>query len=300
MNDRLQQYSVIEKEIEGVPSVEISGIRDFNLDHIFDCGQCFRWKKEGDSYRGIVNGMEVRMSFEPVNKDENPYQGKLIIEGSTADDFENIWKNYLDLGRDYGIIKESLKKQDEVIGEAISCGEGIRILKQDLWETIVSFIISQNNNIPRIKGCIEKISSLYGDSFVSALGNTCYNIPNPEKMANLTEENLREVKLGYRSKYLIASAKEVAQNGLPENREELTALMGVGPKVANCIALFGMGDFDSFPIDVWMAKVMNRLYGIEEKKRKEMEAYGRSHFGQLGGIAQQYLFYYIREISKEN
>ena len=299
----------------------LENIRDFNLDHIFDCGQCFRWKKEIDgSYTGTAFGKVVNMDFEYEEGSDN--RGRLIINGATKEDFDDIWKDYLDLDRDYGKIKHALAEKDEIIAGAIEKGRGIRILKQDLWETIVSFIISQNNNIPRIKGCIEKLSKLLGtpaenciegydiakkcakddESFgkeITSEKEAFYNIPSAEVLASLTIEDLAEVRLGYRAKYLIESAKTVVENGLPTNYDELCNLTGVGPKVANCISLFGLGNMDSFPVDVWVKRVMNRLYGLEEKNVKAIMQFAEENFADLGGIAQQYLFYYIRETDKE-
>lgn len=266
----------------------LEGVKDFNLDHIFDCGQCFRWKKEEDgSYTGKAFGKEVNMDF--VYDEGSDSEGTLIINGASREDFDNIWKSYLDLDRDYSQIKEELA-EDPVMAKAIEKGRGIRILKQDLWETIVSFIISQNNNIPRIKGCIENLAKGFGEDG---------NLPTPEKLASLTVEDLAPVRLGYRAKYLIETAKQVCENGLPKNMEELQQLCGVGPKVANCISLFGLSDMSSFPVDVWVKRVMNRMYGIPEGNKKEMENFARENFGDYGGIAQQYLFYYIRQIDDE-
>lgn len=265
----------------------LENVKDFNLRNIFDCGQCFRWKEEEDgSFTGIAYGKPVNMSFA---------DGTLCIDNCTEDEFKNIWYDYLDLGRDYGVIKEKLSCCDGRMPEAIAAGPGIRILNQNLWEIIISFIISQNNNIPRIKGCIEKLSELFGESAGEYRGKKWYNLPEPDVLAGLTVEDLGPVRLGYRAKYLIGTAKAVAENGLPQNEEELLALPGVGPKVANCIELFGMGRMDSFPIDVWVMRVMNEVYGIDESDKKSMTNYARDHFGELGGIAQQYLFYYIRE-----
>ena len=265
----------------------LENVKDFNLKNIFDCGQCFRWKEEEDgSFTGVAFGRPVNMSFA---------DGTLSIDNCTEDEFKNIWHDYLDLGRDYGEIKEKLCCCDDRMPEAIAAGPGIRILNQDLWEIIISFIISQNNNIPRIKGCIEKLSELFGECAGEYRGREWFNLPSPEVLAGLTVEDLGPVKLGYRAKYLIGTAKAVMEKGLPENEEELLALPGVGPKVANCIELFGMGRMDSFPIDVWVMRVMNEVYGIEESDKKAMTNYAREHFGELGGIAQQYLFYYIRE-----
>lgn len=270
----------------------VDGLKDFNLDHIFDCGQCFRWKKEENgSYTGVAKGKIANMSFE---------DGTLIIDNSTEKDFNEIWKSYLDLDRNYGEIKEFLKANDQVINDAIEYGQGIRILQQDVWEAIVSFIISQNNHIPRIKGCIDNLSKEFGSFVGNYKGVDYYSLPSPEKLASLSEEELAPVKLGYRAKYLIETGKQVTEKGMPKNYEEVLALTGVGPKVANCICLFGLAKMDSFPIDVWVKRVMNKLYGFEEKDVKGMEAFAKERFGDLGGIAQQYLFYYMRNFSNEN
>ena len=152
-------------------------VKDFNLDHIFDCGQCFRWSRQPDgSYTGIAMGKPVNVSLKEVPAGEGSGADvsaepdgctsprlDLVIDNCSADDFEKIWRSYLDLDRDYGAIKAALSESDEVMTKAISGGEGIRILRQELWETMVSFIISQNNNIPRIKGCIEKLARIFGE-----------------------------------------------------------------------------------------------------------------------------------------
>ncbi len=269
---------------------KIENVKDFNLRHIFDCGQCFRWQEEEDgSYTGIAFGKPVNMKFS---------DSTLVIDNCTEQEFHLIWENYLDLHRDYGAIKKKLVNCDLTMKEAIEAGSGIRILKQDLWEIIISFIISQNNNIPRIKGCIEKLAESFGESAGTYRDREWFNLPTPEVLSDLTIEDLSPIKLGYRSKYLIGTAKHVMEYGLPQDEEELLALPGVGPKVANCITLFGMGKMDSFPIDVWVQRVMNEVYGIEENDRKSMQCYAKEHFGEWGGIAQQYLFYYIREKNK--
>ncbi len=305
------------------------GVKDFNLDHIFDCGQCFRWTKQEDgSYTGIAMGKPVNVSLKEVPAGSGAGADNaggrsgtdgcakprldLIIDNCSEEDFETIWKGYLDLDRDYGQIKETLAASDEVMAKAISGGQGIRILKQELWETMVSFIISQNNNIPRIKGCIEKLAQLFGEPAGEYGGVEFYNVPSPEVMAGLTAENLVPVRLGYRAPYLVETAKQVMERGgmdvvaaeleaarTPEEAcEYLRGFQGVGPKVASCIALFGLGRLEAFPIDVWVRRVMNRLYGIDEKDIKGMNAYAAEHFGANGGIAQQYLFYYIRGLDE--
>lgn len=302
------------------------GVRDFNLDHIFDCGQCFRWTRHEDgSWVGIAGGQVVRMHLSPFpaksvlselsnGSSIDGIDGILTIEGTDEERFKDFWFDYLDLGRDYGEIKKSLSENDSQMSDAIQAGSGIRILKQDFWETMVSFLISQNNNIPRIKGCIESLCRLYGepvtDIYDAAADAEWFSIPSPEVLSKLCEEDLKECRMGYRAKYMIEMAKQVLERGgadavyeqilTSDNPiEALTEFTGVGPKVASCIALFGVGRYDAFPIDVWMRRAMNTVYGIEENRMAQMQEYAREHFGQYGGFAQQYLFYYIRGLGQK-
>ena len=278
-------------------------VKDFHLDHIFDCGQAFRWEKQPDgSYTGIAGGRIANIQFEP---DEGcAVEGRLIISNAEEEDY-GFWEKYLDMGRDYGSIKMQLGK-DPVMATAITYGEGIRLLQQEPWETLVSFIISQNNHIPRIKKCIESLSENFGEKTGIYKGREFYSLPSPEKLAALTEEDLAVCRLGYRAKYLIATAKRVCELGIDslnnaalpnvsskEAYEYITGFTGVGPKVANCIMLFALGKYDSFPLDVWMKRVMEEEYGL--KTPKAMAEFAAEAFGEYGGFAQQYLFYYIRE-----
>lgn len=269
--------------------IKFTDIRDFDPDQIFDCGQCFRWEKTGsgtgaeDSFwQGIAGGRHARVDFA---------DGVLTIEDSMLEDClctkkeaREFWHSYFDLDRDYAAIKRKLSRGDKVMKAAIKEGSGIRILRQEPWETLISFIISQNNNIPRIKGCINALADTLGENG---------NLPTPEVLAGADVSDLAPCRLGYRDRYLIEAAGQYLEWGMPDSTEGLLKFSGVGPKVANCIGLFGLGLVDSFPIDVWMRRVMNRLYGIEENDTKEMAAFAREHFAPFGGIAQQYLFYYI-------
>lgn len=272
---------------------EAANVTDFDPAQTFDCGQCFRWEMlDADAWEGIAGcggeGRKARLAFDAE-------KGELRVFELLSEDAEHsedaregrgrFWRNYLDLDRDYAGIKSILSDGDEVMARAISFGGGIRILNQDKWETIVSFIISQNNNIPRIKRCIHSIAENFGGPEGS--------LPDVETMAALSAEDLEPCKLGYRAKYLIKAAAQVKENGLPEHPEQLRGLCGVGPKVADCIALFGLGHVDSFPVDVWMKRAMNELYGIPADDVSAMQAYAAEHFAPYGGIAQQYLFYYI-------
>lgn len=281
-------------------TVTISGIKDFDLKHIFECGQCFRWNEEEDgSYTGVAMGRTVNLAYCAEKE-------TLRIEGSDEAEFESLWKKYLDLDRDYGAVKAELAARDSVVCEAIKSGSGIRILNQDNWETLISFIISQNNNIPRIKKCIEGLCRDFGEELSEFRGKKRYAFPTFERLAAASEADLGNIKLGYRARYIVETAKAVAEdNGkklyslnrvsTEEAYTYLTGLCGVGPKVANCVLLFAMEKYDSFPIDVWVRRVMSSLYGIDEKDTAKMKDFAENTFGKYGGFAQQYLFYHIRE-----
>ena len=303
-------------------------VRDFDLDHIFDCGQCFRWEREADgSYTGVAMGSAVNMRLASAEDEEAASGGEgtaeggetagtgskektLIIDNCSSEDFDKKWRGYLDLERDYGKIKAGFS--GEQIQKAAEYGCGIRILRQEFWESLLSFIISQNNHIPRIKGCIESLAENFGEKICEYRGKTYYALPEAERLGELSEEDLAICRLGYRAPYLIKTARKVLENGgtdvveaklascscFEEAEEALREYPGVGPKVASCVALFGLGFLDAFPIDVWMRRVMHRLYGMEEKDVRRMSLYAKENFGEYGGIAQQYLFYYIRGLEK--
>ena len=297
--------------------IEIPLLGDFQPGDTFECGQCFRWERDTESrYLGVAGERLGRIEVL-----ENRGERVLLIEdwgledtGDRKNDHGNynkeFWYHYLDLGTDYGAIKKALIKEDPKMEEIISKGSGIHLLNQDPWETLISFIISQNNHIPRIKKCVESLSSLFGKPLGQHFGKDCYTFPSPAKMASLTEEDLIPVKLGYRAPYLLKAAKMVVRDGearlsscnLKSREEGLKYLLefpGVGAKVANCMMLYGLGQRDSFPLDVWMKRMMNQLYGFALDDTKAMAAFAREKFGSYGGIAQQYLFNYAIKMSKE-
>lgn len=274
-----------------------NGIKDFNLVHIFECGQSFRWNPEIDlngnlseSYIGVAGSYAAKCTFE--SKTET-----LEILASGGD--ENFWRNYFDLDTNYGEIKRTLLGTDLKISTAIAEGYGIRILNQDIFETIVSFIISQNNNIPRIKKLIEALCEKYGEPIRGSeeLGENAelrYAFPTAEKLAEAKAEDLAEMKFGYRAQYIPAAAKHFLDEGEPQSYEDLINYLGVGPKVANCIQLFGLHRVDAFPIDTWVKHIMNDMYGFEESDLRGMANFARERFGNFAGYAQQYLFFYYR------
>ncbi len=257
----------------------ITGREDINLADTFECGQCFRWEREDDgSYTGMAGDKAANI---------RAAGDVLYIDG---DGDEEFWRRYLDLDRDYRHIKRTLAEADDKIGAAIEAGPGIHILAQDGWETIVSFIISQNNNIPRIKKCIEGLCRGFGEYAGRIKGREMYSFPGKERLSGVSAEDLAEIRLGYRAGYIAGTAAADFDPGQDLSYETLLTLPGVGPKVASCIRLFGYGDMASFPIDVWVRRVMNRVYGFSENDTAGMKAYAEEHFGAYGGIAQQYLF----------
>ena len=282
-------------------NIVIENANSFNLTHIFECGQCFRWNKNTDgSYTGVVK--ENVINIKMINRD-------IYIESYGKDDLKKLFDNYFDMDRDYDEIKKELKKIDKHMEESISYGDGIRLLNQDLWETIISFIISANNNIPRIKGIIERISKRFGKK-VEWKGVEYYTFPTPNELSKASVEDLKNLGLGFRDVRVYETTKMVVNGEIDLEklhnekdtkvvREELLKLPGVGPKVADCILLFStLKRLDVFPIDVWVRRVMNELYihNEDENKvdKKEVLNLADEKFGKLQGIAQQYLFYWKR------
>ena len=280
----------------------IKNIKTFDLKDIFDCGQCFRWnKKEDGSYTGVFGNNVIN-----VSKKENDVTFRGICEG----DIKEVCRYYFDLDRDYEKIKDELSKIDEYMKISIEYGKGIRILNQDLWETIISFIISANNNIPRIKKIIERLSIKYG-SLIEFDGDKYYTFPTVNQLSKASVSDLRDLGLGFRDVRVYETTNMILTKNVDlqklknekdfnKVREALLTLPGVGPKVADCILLFSsLKRWEAFPIDVWVRRVMNELYIKNEDEtkvnKKQIEKIAHEKFGDLAGLAQQYLFYWKRE-----
>lgn len=278
----------------------IKNCKSFKVKDIFECGQCFRWNEEPDgSYTGIFGHNVLNVKEE---KD-------IVITGICDGNIEDICKKYFDLDRNYEEIKETLSLIDDNMKESIKYGKGIRILNQDLWEMIISFIISANNNIPRIKGIIERMSTKYGQE-IKFRGTSYYTFPTIDELSQASVKDLKDLGLGFRDRYVYETTKKIKegkinlenlkQESTNDVRKQLLTLTGVGPKVADCIMLFStLKRFDVFPVDVWVRRVMNDLYIHNEDEtkvnKKQIQEIARDKFGALEGIAQQYLFYWKRE-----
>ncbi len=269
-------------------------IDDFDLKNTFDNGQCFRFNPYLDGYLGVALGKVVFL-----RKTENT----ILVDGVTKEEFNNSFVDYFDLNRDYKAISHSFKAEENLLA-AIEYGKGMKILRQDFWEALISFIISQNNNIGRIKAIVERLCNSYGEEL--EYNNTVfYAFPEPEKLKDVKEADYAALGCGYRSAYLEKTVcdmldgkidvLELKNCGYQSARQRLLALKGVGPKVADCISLFGLNYLDAFPVDTWIKKVMEVLYLKRSATNKEIEEFAKKAFGEYAGIAQQYLFYYARE-----
>ncbi len=273
----------------------ISGVSDFDLAHTFECGQCFRWTREDDlSFVGVAYGKAVKMC---LDKDT------LTIYNTCLSDVENIWLDYLDLKRDYKEIKK-LYENDKYLAEAIKFGHGIHILNQDIFECLISFIISSQNQIPRIKKIVHKLCLMYGKK-INLDGKDLYTFPTLDDMKNASLKDLEALRAGYRASYIIDAIEKLSSGevclekikNMPyqEAKKALMKIKGVGPKVADCVLLFSAGKTESFPIDVWVERTMRSLYLDEKATKKMIEEESARLFGKYAGFAQQYLFYYARE-----
>ena len=265
-------------------TVYIKNVKNFDLAQTLDCGQAFRWKADGNGvWSGIAGGRYIEL--------ENR-NGDIVITGADKRDFEEFWFDYFDLSRDYSAVIEQFSA-DKTLFAAANASSGIRILRQEPFEALCSFIISQNNNIPRIKGIIDRLCENFGEKKKKA-----YAFPDAETLARLTPEDLAPIRSGFRAKYIIDAARKVAGGEIDLDslktldydaaREILLKIKGVGPKVADCALLYGCGHIEAFPKDVWIKRALNDYFGGEIPACTKGAA----------GIAQQYIFYYIREQSK--
>lgn len=291
--------------------VRIEAVKNFKLKQIFECGQIFRFEEIAeDNFIVIAFGKLIEV------KEENE---DIIIYNTTEEDFNKIWLKYFDLDRDYSIIKKELA-QDNLLKQSIEFGYGVRVLNQDPFEMLLSFIISARNNIPSIKKTVNKISTKWGQK-IDYKGKTYYAFPSIYEIKDATLEEIQETGASFRSKYIIDTIKNVYS--ATKEREEpkmdqkisylkydleyikslsddechiaLQEFKGVGAKVADCIMLFSMEKTSAFPVDVWVKRAMIHFYGAEDSSLNKIRIFARNKLGKVAGFAQQYLFYYARE-----
>lgn len=285
-------YKEIESFNEGII---IKDVKNFELDHIFECGQCFRWNKEPNgNYIGVAYGKVIEIE---KKNDE------VIIHNINEEEFNKLWCDYFDLKRDYTVIKKKFQK-DPLLKKSVDFGHGIRLLQQEPFELTISFIISSNNRIPMIKRAINNLSEKWGKS-IEYKGKTYYAFPTIADLENISIEEIATCGLGFRSKYVKDTVHriytgEVSLETIKSEEddichEELKKLNGIGPKVSDCIMLFSMQKYSAFPVDVWVKRAMQFFYLAPDVSLPKIREFAREKFGNLAGFAQQYLFYYARE-----
>lgn len=264
-------------------NVYITDIDRFDLAQTLECGQCFRWKSDSEGvYTGIV-GEEIQRIYQT--------ETELVFFETTADKVENFWVRYFDLERDYEAIANHLSELEPKLKIAQKYAQGIRILNQEPWEVLCSFIISQNNNIPRIQGIISRMCSIFGEEICGGKG---YTFPSAGTIAELEAHDLADLRAGFRAKYIIDAARKYAGGEIAKDelyiieidkaRSELMKIFGVGPKVADCVLLFGFGRLEAFPQDVWIKRILSEEFPNGTSLTTDKYA----------GIAQQYLFHWAR------
>ncbi len=267
-------------------------VKDFDLAETLECGQCFNFKKADDDFYNVTAFGRV---LHVGQKEDN-----LIFDDTTEEEYKSVWEDYFDLAADYGMIKEIIKENSPELSDIIEKNPGIRIMKQDFFETLISFIISQNKQIPQIKQVIGMLSESYGERYKDS-----FLFPTPESLLAAGEDGIRKCKAGFRApyitdavtKYINGEISEKILSGLDTDsaREKLMTIKGVGPKVANCVLLYSLHRIESFPVDVWMKRIMEELYFHKDTDKKVIESFAAEKFGRYSGIAQQYLFIYAKE-----
>lgn len=276
----------MKEEKEGLLPGGIRAPYPFDAAETLDCGQAFRWvalpgETGASLWEGVAFGKVLRVE----------QRGEQVWLRCSPEDYEHTWRAYFDLGEDYAPKREALAAMSPALAEAAAFAPGIRILRQEPWEALCSFILSQNNHIPRIKGIIERLCQRLGAEIP---GTAWHAFPTAERLAACSLEDLAPLRAGFRAKYLLDAARKVASGqvdlarvaaaSVEEGRRELQTIFGVGPKVAECALLYGFHKTECFPLDVWMKRAMATL--LPGRRPEE--------FGENAGLAQQYLFHYSR------
>lgn len=281
------------KAIQINKDVIVENVKDFDLSQTLECGQCFHFYKLNDNDY-IVVAFEKMLHIIQV-------EDKLTFLNTSFEEYENIWEKYFDLRRDYGEIKRFLIERDVLLKDAIRKKHGVRILNQEFSETLMSFIISQTKQIPQIKQVVNMISEKYGKCVGEYNGKKYYSFPNVDALKKITKDEFLMCKAGFRAEYLVNASNYLVNEmnseyfkeySYDEAKKELMSIKGVGEKVANCVLLFSLGYRNAFPVDVWIKRTMEEIYFKQETSKNVIQKFGEERFGEYGGYAQQYLFYY--------
>ena len=290
----------------------LENVHDFHLLDTLECGQCFHFERTDNGFNKDEYEYDIVAKDRILHIKEEPDSNgvRLTFFNTEEWEYESIWKEYFDLDRDYTEIKQNVISADPRLEEIINEYSGIRILNQDFFETLISFIISQNKQIPQIKQVVKNLSTIVGSKFDVTMINTLSSefdafFPTAEQIASASEDEIRDSKCGFRAPYIKDAADKVVSGEISYNdlvsldtnsaREKLMSIHGVGEKVANCVLLFGLGRREAFPVDVWMKRICEYLYFGDDTPKNVIEEYATDKFGKYAGYAQQYLFIYGQE-----
>jgi len=280
-------------------NVIIKNAEDFSLEKTVECGQFFHYEKFNSGKYGIVYRDRLLLCR------EDKENSKIILYNQSIEDYETIWRNFFDLNRDCKEINDYLLTHDDKMEEILRVSRGIRLINGDFTETLMSFIISQNKQISHIKKIVKDISEAYGKYLGETDGVRFYSFPDKEVLFNISEEEYRELKTGFRAPYLRDAAlklngeleeKKLKSEGYDAALNDLMKIKGVGAKVANCVLLYSLNYKQAFPVDVWIKRIVEKIYFGKSVENKDIYRFAKERFGNYGGYAQQYLFYYARNI----
>lgn len=275
------------------PNLKIT-VETFNLKYTLECGQCFRWREVGENeYIGVIQDRVLRVK---------QIGNTLYVWSNNEDNLEEVVKQYFALDIDYTSLENTISKIDANVRKAIEFSSGIRILRQPLFETYISYIISANNNISRISKSVDLISKKCGKP-QEFEGNIYYTFPDVKSLAKLTMDDLLSCGVGFRARYILHNVESLKNEDLSvlSNMDTVSAYnklieyQGIGPKVADCILLFALQRYEVFPVDVWVKRIMEKLYFETNTALKTIREYSKTNFGEYAGIVQQHLFFNVRE-----
>ncbi|MCM1272424.1 MAG: N-glycosylase [Clostridium sp.] len=283
----------------------LEDVTDFDIEDTLECGQCFHFTKLAPKeYELLAYGRYLHIR--QCNDGEMSKPASFILYDTSMEDYHLVWKHYFDMETDYGAIKQSIINADGRMREVIEKHSGIRILNQDFFETLISFIISQNKQIPHIKQIVHILSEKYGEELALKDGRKVHTFPAVDRLYQVSEEKLRECKVGFRAPYIRQAVELVYSGKIKEEtlqalsfhaaKQILLSIKGVGEKVANCVLLFGLQFTAAFPVDVWMKRIMEELYFHQDTRKDAIEKFACELYGNYAGYAQQYLFIYGRDM----
>lgn len=285
-------------------------VNDIDLKKTYDSGQVFSWYPHNDEYyipigSRLYKAKQINTNDAKINVLNESIKNKL--KKQEKNEIDLVLSEYFDVGRDYPSLYDEITKKHNELKEGVDFSRGMRLLKQDISEMIITFMLSANNHIPRIRNTLSKIREFAGNTIIEIDGIKFYSFPSLDSLSKLSEEKYKEFGAGYRAAYLCETTKLLSNLSYDDKWKKLKTqelvqklceLKGIGPKVAHCIVLFGYGRWDSFPIDTWVKKALSKYYGIEKTGKKELEYLIEKKFAKNSALVQQVMFYSLKKESE--